>query len=211
MRALLLDRRRHPQDDLVSALAQAEDAGDTLSDDELIANCILLLNAGHEATVNGSTAGMLALHRHPDQLALLVQAARHTPVPNSSLFKSAVEEMLRYDTPLPMFERWVLEDFDFHGVALKRGMEVQLVYASGNRDGRKFADADRLKLDRKDNPHLTFGLGIHYCIGAPLARLEMQVAFHTLLRRFPKIKVLIDQPEYSGFVLRGIKHLPVKL
>ena len=209
MRAMLRDRRRHPQDDLVSALAVAEDKGDTLSDDELIANCILLLNAGHEATVNGSTAGMLALQHNPDQLELLVREAQQNPSNNAPLFKSAVEEMLRYDTPLPMFERWVLEDFDFRGVQLKRGTEVQLMYASGNRDERKFGEADRLKLDRKDNSHLTFGLGIHYCIGAPLARLEMQIAFHTLLRRFPKIQVLIEQPDYSGFVLRGIRHLPV--
>ncbi len=211
MRAMLHDRRRRPQDDLVSALALAEDAGDTLSDDELIANCILLLNAGHEATVNGTTAGMLALHRHPEQFELLVREAQHHPTNNALLFKSAVEELLRYDTPLPMFERWVLDDFEYRGVPLKRGMEVQLMYASGNRDGQKFVDADQLILDRKDNPHLTFGLGIHYCIGAPLARLEMQIALQTLLRRFPKIQVLSDQPDYSGFVLRGIKHLPVLL
>lgn len=209
MRAMARDRGRHPQDDLVSALVQAEDGGDKLTEEELIANCILLLNAGHEATVNGSTAGMLALHRNPDQFELLVREAQANPSTVSPLFKTAVEEMLRYDTPLPMFERWVLDDFEYQGVQLKRGMEVQLMYASGNRDAHKFVAPDRLDVTRKDNPHLTFGLGIHYCIGAPLARLEMQVAFHTLLRRFPKIRVTIDQPDYSGFVLRGIRHLPV--
>ncbi len=211
VRAMLNERRRHSGDDLISALAQAEENGDRLSDEELIANCILLLNAGHEATVNGTTAGMLALHRNPDQRELLVREAQANPSNASSLFKSAIEEMLRYDTPLPMFERWVLEDFEYRGMQLKRGMELQLMYASGNRDEARFPQADRMDITRKDNAHLTFGLGLHYCIGAPLARLEMQVAFHTLLRRFPNIHVTIDQPDYSGFVLRGIRHLPVKI
>ena len=208
-RALARDRKRHPGEDLISGMVQAEENGDTLTEDELVANCILLLNAGHEATVNGTTAGLLALQRHPDQKQLLIDEAQRNPSNQSPLFKTAVDELLRYDTPLPMFERYVLEDFDYKGHAFKRGMELGLIYASGNRDPRKFAQAHALDVTRKDNPHLTFGLGIHYCIGAPLARLEMQVALHTLLRRFPNIQVTIDQPEYGGFVLRGIKHLPV--
>jgi unspecific monooxygenase len=209
IRALARERKRHPGDDLISAMVQAEENGETLTEDELVANCILLLNAGHEATVNGITAGMLALQRNPTQKQLLIDEARRNPSNTSALFKTAIEELLRYDTPLPMFERYVLEDFDYKGHSFKRGMELSLIYASGNRDPRKFANADRLDVTRTDNPHLTFGLGIHYCIGAPLARLEMQVAFHALLRRFPEITVTIDPPEYSGFVLRGIKHLPV--
>jgi unspecific monooxygenase len=214
VRALARERKRVPGDDLISAMVQAEENGDTLSEDELVANCILLLNAGHEATVNGITAGMLALQRNPTQKQLLIEEARRNPstaTQTSPLFRTAIEELLRYDTPLPMFERYVLEDFDYKGHSFKRGMELSLIYASGNRDPRKFANADVLDVTRTDNPHLTFGLGIHYCIGAPLARLEMQVAFHALLWRFPKIQVTIDQPDYSGFVLRGIKHLPVTL
>jgi cytochrome P450 len=210
IRALARERKRHPGADLISAMVQAEDNGDTLTEDELVANCILLLNAGHEATVNGTTAGMLALQRNPAQKQLLIDEAQRNPSNTSPLFKTAVDELLRYDTPLPMFERYVLEDFEYKSHAFKRGMELGLIYASGNRDPRKFAHADALDVTRADNPHLTFGLGIHYCIGAPLARLEMQVALYALLRRFPNIQVTIEQPEYSGFVLRGIKHLPVR-
>jgi unspecific monooxygenase len=173
------------------------------------------LNAGHEATVNGTTAGMLALFRNPGKLDSLVRAARSPQSSDSAaLFKTAIEELLRYDTPLPMFERWVLEDVDYKDFQLTRGMEVGLLYASGNRDPRRFEQADELVLTRKDNPHLTFGLGIHYCLGASLARIEMQVAFQTLLRRFPNIRLAIDDDkvEYNaGFVIRGIKSLPVEV
>ncbi len=208
LRGLAEERRRHPQDDLISALVVVEDQGQVLTEDELISNCILLLNAGHEATVNGTTAGMLALFRNPEQLEMLVREAATTK--NSPLFKTAIEELLRYDTPLPMFERWVLEDIEYKGHGLKRGQEVGLLYASGNRDARRFDRADTLDLTRKDNPHLTFGLGIHYCLGAPLARLEMQIAFETLLRRFPKIRLATNTVEYgAGFVIRGLRSLPV--
>ena len=210
IRDMLHERRKHPTDDLISAMAQAEVDGAAFTEDELISNCILLLNAGHEATVNGTTAGLLALQRFPEQKALLTEAAQHGPN-HAPLFKTAIEEMLRYDSPLPMFERYVMDDFEYKGYTFKRGMEMGLIYASGNRDPRRFERANALDLARKDNPHLTFGLGIHYCLGAPLARLEMQVAFHTLLRRFPNIQVTIAQPEYTGFILRGIKHLPVEL
>lgn len=209
LRNLAAQRRRQPKDDLITALVQAEEAGDKLSEDELIANCILLLNAGHEASVNGTTGGMLALFRHPDQLALLKQAAA---TGDSTIFKTAIDELLRFDTPLPLFMRWVLHDFKYKGIELKQGTEVALLYAAGNRDGRRFINADQLDVQRVDNPHLTFGLGTHYCLGAPLARLEMQIAFETLLRRLPKLQLAIpnEQVEYnSGFVIRGLKSLPV--
>jgi len=210
LRGLVEERRAHPQDDLITALVQVEEQGQKLTEDELIANCILLLNAGHEATVNGTTAGMLALFRNPDGLERLANEAAATR--NSPLFKTAIDELLRYDTPLPMFERWVLDDIDYQGVSLKRGMEVGLVYASGNRDPRRFDHPDDLVLDRRDNPHLTFGMGTHYCVGAPLARLEMQISFETLLRRFPRIRLATDPVEYgAGFVIRGLKSLPVVL
>jgi cytochrome P450 len=213
LRELVEARRLEPQDDLISALVAVEEQGEKLTEDELIANCILFLNAGHEATVNGTTSAVQALCRNPQALEQLALEAQTQPN-NSSLFKTAIEEFLRYDTPLPMFERWVLEDIEFQSsvgpIKLERGSEVALMYASGNRDPRKFSLANELVLDRVDNAHLTFGLGTHYCIGAPLARLEMQVAIHTLLKRFPKLS-LEREPEYSvGFVIRGLKSLVVK-
>jgi unspecific monooxygenase len=202
------ERRKRPGQDLISALVEVEEQGEKLTADELVANCILLLNAGHEATVNGTTAGFLALSRNPDQMELAKEAAAKG---NVEFFKPAVEELLRYDTPLPMFERWVLEDLEIGGVPLKKGQEVALMYASGNRDPRKFPDPDRLNLTRKENQHLTFGLGIHYCIGAPLARLELQTSFLTLLKRLPEVHLATDTVEYAGgFVIRGHKAMPVE-
>ncbi|HEU5299795.1 MAG TPA: cytochrome P450 [bacterium] len=207
VRHLAEQRRRAPRDDLISALVQVEEQGEKLTTDELVANCILLLNAGHEATVNGTTLAMLSLHHHPDQRALAVAAAQ---AGDRRFFETAVEELLRFDTPLPMFERWVLQDMEIGGVPLRRGTEVALLYASGNRDGRRFLRPDALDLARTENPHLTFGLGIHYCIGAPLARLEMQVALATLLRRLPDIRIAREPVEYSGgFVIRGHRAMPV--
>lgn len=201
------DRRRKPGSDLISALVEVEEQGDKLTPEELVANCILLLNAGHEATVNGTTSGFLALARNPLQMERAKEAAAKN---QPEFFKLAVEELLRYDTPLPMFERWVLEDFDYKGIPLRRGQEVALMYASGNRDPRRFANPDQLDLTRSENQHLTFGLGIHYCIGAPLARLELQTSFQTLLKRLPNIHLATDTIEYAGgFVIRGHKAMPV--
>jgi len=200
-------RRRHPQDDLITGLVQVEEAGERLSEDEMRATCIFLLNAGHEASVNGASLGLMALFRHPAQLALLQQAANDPA--QAGLFKTACEEMLRFESPLPMFERWVLQDVDFHGVELKRGSEVGLFYASGNRDPRRFENPDQLDVTRKDNAHLTFGLGIHYCLGAPLARLEMQILFKTLLQRLPNIRPAGEPVFNSGFIIRGLKTLPI--
>lgn len=214
LRELVETRRLEPQDDLISALVAVEEQGEKLTEDELIANCILFLNAGHEATVNGTTSAVQALCRNPQSLEQLAHEAQTQPN-TSSLFKTAIEEFLRYDTPLPMFERWVLEDIEFQSsvgpIKLERGSEVALMYASGNRDPRKFSRANELVLDRAENAHLTFGLGTHYCIGAPLARLEMQVALRTLLKRFPNIS-LAQEPEYgAGFVIRGLKSLVVNV
>ncbi|MCB0063155.1 MAG: cytochrome P450 [Caldilineaceae bacterium] len=209
LRDLVAERRQQPQDDLITALVQAEEAGDRLIEEELIANCIFLLNAGHEASVNGLTGGMLALFRHPSQLRLLQDAAAQG---KQSIFKPAVEELLRYESPLPLFERWVLQDFSYQGVELRQGTEVALLYASGNRDEERFANADQLDVTRQDNPHLTFGLGTHYCLGAPLARLELQIALATLLQRLPNIRLAVADEEIvyqSGFVIRGVQGLPV--
>lgn len=204
LRGLAAERKLRPQDDLISALVAAEEQGSRLSEDELIATCILLLNAGHEATVNAITNGMLALFQHPDSYAQL----RRSP----EWIKTAVEEMLRYDTPLQLFRRWVREDVEYKGFFLKRGTQVALLYGAGNRDGARFPDPHGFDITRSDNPHLTFGLGIHYCVGAPLARLEMQVAVQALLERLPRLRLaddalLVYRPTY---VIRGLKALPVR-
>jgi unspecific monooxygenase len=205
--SLTADRRSRPREDLISALVQVEHEGGRLRDDELRATCIFLLNAGHEATVNGSSLGLLALLRNRAQLQALSAAARAGDV---AFLRLAVDELLRYDSPLPMFERWVLEDLQFGGVQLKRGDEVALLYASGNRDERRFERADALELARADNPLLTFGLGTHYCLGAPLARLELRILYQVLFERCERLE-LAGEPVYSpGFVIRGLRSLPVR-
>ncbi|MEF2279584.1 cytochrome P450 [Deinococcus sp. YIM 134068] len=212
--ALLRDlarlRRHDPQDDLITALVQAEDGGDRLSERELIDTCILLLNAGHEASVNGLSAGVLALLRQPEHWRTLAQAAPHQG--SLPLFRTAAEELLRYDTPLPLFERYVLEEVDLFGETLRPGEKVGLLYASGNRDPRRFERPDELNLTRDPNPHLTFGLGIHYCLGAPLARLELALSLRALARAFPDLRLPDPdaEPEYvGGFVIRGLRRLDV--
>ncbi|MBI5298659.1 MAG: cytochrome P450 [Chloroflexi bacterium] len=204
--ALAAERRIHPQDDLISGLAQVEEQGQVLSEDELRATCIFLLNAGHEATVNGSALGLRALLRNPAQMTLLKEAVAGG---DASLLKTGVDEMLRYDTPLPMFERYVLEDMEINGARLERGMEVGLLYIAGNRDPLRFERADEFDLARRDNPLLTFGLGTHYCLGAPLARLEMQVLFQTLLQRLPNVHLAGEIEFAKGFVIRGLASLPI--
>jgi cytochrome P450 len=201
------ERRAHPQDDLISDLVQVTDQGDVLTEDELRATCIFLLNAGHEATVNGSSLGLRALFQHQSQLEAMKEAVHQN---NTALLKTAVDEMLRYETPLPMFERYVLEDMEINGVQLKRGSEVGLFYISGNRDSARFERPDELILSREDNPLLTFGLGTHYCLGAPLARLELQVLFSVLFQRLPNVHAAGEAQFGKGFVIRGLENLPIK-
>jgi len=204
--AIAAERRVQPHDDLISDLVRVEDQGDKLTEDELRATCIFLLNAGHEATVNGSALGLRALFQNPGQFALMKQAVEQN---NTALLKTAVDELLRYQTPLPMFERYVLEDMEFNGADLKRGTEVALLYISGNHDPRRFQHADQLDLTRADNPLLTFGLGTHYCLGAPLARLELQLLFNVLFKRLPGIRPDGEAQFSKGFVIRGLANLPV--
>ncbi|CAM4081861.1 cytochrome P450 [Deinococcus marmoris] len=210
LRDLSQQRRRQPQDDLITAFVQAEQEGDRLSEQELIDTCILLLNAGHEASVNGLAAGVLALLRDRDHWDALVEAApREDSLP---IFRRAIEELLRFDTPLPMFERIVLEPLELHGAALRPGDRVSLLYASGNRDPLKFTEPDTLNLGRDPNPHLTFGLGIHYCLGAPLARLELALSLRALCRALPGLRLANpDEPGHytGGFVIRGLARLDV--
>ncbi len=203
LRDLSRERRANPRDDLISALAQVVDSGDRLTEDELIGTCVLLLNAGHEATVNVTGNGWWALFRNPDQLAKLRG--------DLSLLPGAVEELMRYDTPLQMFERWVLEDIEVRGVRIPRGSEVALLFGSANHDPAVFADPDRLDVTRQDNPHISFGAGIHYCLGAPLARIELQCSFGTLLRKAPDLR-LVREPEWKpGYIIRGLKELVVEV
>ena len=201
LRELARARAADPRDDLISALVQVADAGDRLTEDELIGTCVLLLNAGHEATVNATGNAWWSLFRNPGELARL--RADHTLIP------AAVDELLRYDTPAPMFERWVLADVEVAGRTIPRGSEVALQFASANRDPAVFPAPDVLDLTRDPNPHVTFGLGIHYCLGAPLARIELAESFRALLRLAPGLAPVAEPEWKPGFVLRGLRSLHV--
>jgi cytochrome P450 PksS len=199
-------RRADPKDDLLSALVMAEEAGEKLTEDELVAMVSLLLIAGHETTVNLIGNGMLALLQHPDQLERL----RGDP----ALVKPAVEELLRYDSPLETAtERFAREDVTIAGVTIPRGELVFAVIASANRDPAQFERPATLDLAREPNRHLTFGQGVHYCLGAPLARLEGQIAINTLLSRISDLRLAVPSQTLRwrrGLVLRGMKALPVE-
>jgi cytochrome P450 len=198
-------RRDDLRDDLVSALIQGEEVGDRLSEDELLAMVFLLLVAGHETTVNLIGSGMLELLQHPDQMERL----RRDP----SLIKSAVEELLRYTAPVFMStERYAREDVTIQGVTIPRGEMALGVIGSANRDETVFDNPDTLDVEREPNKHLSFGHGIHYCLGAALARLEAQIAINTLLNRMPDLR-LKGSPESlrwrRSLILRGLEALPV--
>ncbi|MDJ0467023.1 cytochrome P450 [Streptomyces sp. H27-C3] len=204
LRELIAERRKDPGSDLISALIAAHDRGERLSEQELISTCVLLLNAGHEATVNTTAGGWWTLLSNPGQLAAL----RADP---EGLLPTAVEELMRYDTPLQLFERWVLDDIEVGGIEIPRGSEVALLFGSANRDPAVFDRPDRLDLGRKDNPHVTLGAGIHYCLGAPLARLELATSFGELLRRAPGLRLAAEPERKPNFVIRGLKELLVEL
>jgi cytochrome P450 len=203
LRDLLRSRRGRPGDDLLSDLAAVVEAGgDRLTVDELIGTAVLLLNAGHEASVNGAANSWYALFRHPDALAEL----RADP----GLVPTAIEELLRFDTPAPMFERWVLEDVEVHGTWIPRGQEVALQFAAANRDPAVFDRADDIVLDRSPNPYLSFGAGIHYCLGAPLAKAEFDILFRHMLETLPRLE-LVEEPRWKPrFVLRGLEAIRVR-
>jgi unspecific monooxygenase len=202
LRELRRERRRSPGEDLISKLALVVDEGDTLTEDELVGTVVLLLNAGHEATVSSTLIGWWTLFRHPERLKELRE--------DRSLLPTAIEELLRFDTPLQMFERWVLEPIELHGVEIPRGAELGLIYGSANRDPSVFERPDELDLTRDPNPHLTFGTGIHFCLGAPLGRQELQVSFSTLFDRFPNLE-LVDEPAWKpNYVIRGLTGLRVR-
>jgi cytochrome P450 len=187
---------------MLSALIAAEEAGDKLDEDELLATCILLLVAGHETTVNLIGNGTLALLRHPEQLRRL----REDP----ALIGSAVEELLRYDGPVQRTARIPSEDITIGGRTIPKGDMVMPFLGAANRDPAQFPDPDRLDITRTDNRHIAFGMGIHFCLGAPLARMEGQIAINTLLRRLPKLALAGQRPEHrQSLTLRGLVSLPV--
>ena len=201
-RALIAERRAAPRGDMLSDLIAAEEAGDKLSEDELLATCILLLVAGHETTVNLIGNGTLALLRHPDQLRRL----REDP----GLIGSAVEELLRYDGPVQRTARIPSADVRFDGLTIGKGEMVMPFIGAADRDPAQFPDPDRLDITRTDNRHIAFGWGIHFCLGAPLARVEGQIAIGTLVQRLPKLALATDRPEYrQSLTLRGLTTLPV--
>ncbi len=206
LRRFFRQRRDDPRDDLTGALLQAEEAGDSLSEDELLAMVFLLLVAGHETTVNLIGSGMLALLENPEELRKL----RADP----GLAKTAIEELLRYTSPVFLStERYAREDVTIRATTLPRGALTYGVIGSANRDETAFPDPDRLDLARDGNRHLSFGHGIHYCLGAPLARLEAQIAIPRLLARAPGLR-LATPPEKlrwrPSLVLRGLAELPVR-
>ncbi|MGW5971834.1 cytochrome P450 [Streptomyces sp. NPDC055186] len=204
LRELIAERRAKPGDDLISGLIAAHDEDDDrLTEQEMISTCVLLLNAGHEATVNSTVNGWWALFRNPDQLAAL--RADHSLVP------TAVEELMRYDTPLQLFERWVLDDIEIDGTVIPRGAEIAMLFGSANHDPAVFADPARLDLTRADNPHISFSAGIHYCIGAPLARIELAASMTALLEQAPTLRLAEEPKRKPNFVIRGLEGLTVEL
>ena len=202
-RELIAQRRTSPRADLLSALIAAEEAGDKLNEEELLATCILILIAGHETTVNLIGNGVLALLRHPAELSRL----RATP----GLITSAVEELLRYDGPVQRTARVASADATIGGHTIPQGDMVMPFIGAADRDPAHFPEPDRLNLSRADNRHIAFGWGIHFCLGAPLARVEGQIAIDTLVRRLPRLALIGDSVEYrQSLTLRGLKTLPVK-
>ncbi len=199
---IIRQRRADPQDDIVSGLARAEEEGDRLDEQEMLTMLRLLLVAGNETTVNLIGNGMLALLRHPEQL----QRLRDDP----ALIPSAVEELLRYDSPVQLDLRRVVEDCEVNGFPVKRGDDLVLLIGGANRDPAQFEDPDGLHVGRGQGSHISFGRGIHACIGAPLARLEGRIAIEVLLERFSSIRLAGPPPRFRpSIVLRGLESLPV--
>ena len=194
--------RQHPREGLIQAFMNAEIDGDRLTDEEIVANCIVTMVGGQETTTNLIGNGLLTLMRNPEQLARLRD--------NSSLIFSAVEELLRYESPSQHTGRIAREDVQIGGREIRKGQAVMAIMAAANRDPERFPDPDQLILDRSDNKHLAFGWSSHFCFGAPLARMEGQIAFETLLRRLPNLEVVpgpLTWRNNSG--LRGLTALPV--
>ncbi len=201
--ALMVERQKEPGADLISELAIVEEQGEKLSAHELIATCVLLLNAGHEASVNGFGNGLVAALSNEEQWTKLISNI-------DRLTDTAVDEFLRFDAPLHLFERTATEEVEVGGVTVKPGQKIAALLGSANRDEEIFENADRLDLARSPNPHIGFGAGIHFCIGAPLARQEMQISLPALLHRFPKLELAQTPLRRPTFVLRGYEKVMVR-
>ena len=203
VRGLMEQRKRTPGTDLISDLAAVEEDGQKLNAQELIATCVLLLNAGHEASVNGFGNGFVAMMHRPEQHALL--AANPYELANS-----AVDEFIRFDAPLHLFERTATADVEIGGALVKEGQKIAALLGSANRDETIFDRATEMDITRDPNPHIGFGAGIHFCIGAPLARMEMSVSLPALMARIPKLELAAEPVRRPGFVLRGYESVLLK-
>jgi hypothetical protein len=200
VRALMILRKANPGADLISDLALVEEAGERLNAQELIATCVLLLNAGHEASVNGFGNGLVAALEREDQAELLRTRSRQ-------IADTAIDEFLRFDAPLHLFERTATADTEIGGVKIKAGQKIAALLGSANRDASVFERADDMDLTRDPNPHIGFGAGIHFCIGAPLARMEMATSLPVLFERFPKLRLESQPSRRPTFVLRGYERV----
>ncbi|MGN7284034.1 cytochrome P450 family protein [Shouchella rhizosphaerae] len=207
LRGLIAEKRNHLQDDLISDLIRVEEDGDVLSEEEMYALVFVLIIAGHETTVNLIGNGMLALLEHSDQREKLQS--------QPELIHSAVEEMLRYDGPAEVSNiRWATEDVELQGKPVRKGDMLLISLASANRDKEAFDEPDMFDITRETNNHLAFGKGVHFCLGAPLARLEGEIAISTLLQRMPKLRLKKtgrDSLQWRpGMIIRGVKEIPLQ-
>lgn len=204
VRDLAISRKKNPGQDLISDLASVEENGEKLNMQELVATCILLLNAGHEASVNAFGNGMVAALQRPDQVKLL----RDTP---REITDTALEEFMRFDAPLHLFERTATADTEIGGVVIEEGQKIAALIGSANRDETVFSAPETMDLTRDPNPHIGFGAGIHFCLGAPLARLEMSVSLPALWERYPTMQLASDPVRRPTFVLRGYESVAISL
>jgi hypothetical protein len=202
VRTLAEERKKSPGSDLISDLAMVEENGEKLNMHELVATAVLLLNAGHEASVNAFGNGMVEVLRRPDQIALL----RNDP---RGLTETALEEFMRFDAPLQLFERTATKDTELGGVKISAGQKIAALIGSANRDSTVFDRADEMDLTRDPNPHIGFGAGIHFCLGAPLARLEMGVSLPALWEKYPNMSLASEPVRRPTFVLRGYESVEI--
>jgi cytochrome P450 len=204
VRGLMEQRKREPGNDLISDLAAVEEDGQKLNAQELIATCVLLLNAGHEASVNGFGNGLVAAMQRTDQLELL----RTRPY---EVAATAIDEFLRFDAPLHLFERTATADVEIGGVLVREGQKIASLLGSANRDESVFENPTEMNLERDPNPHIGFGAGIHFCIGAPLARMEMTTSLPALFDRYPTLELAAEPLRRPGFVLRGYESVILRV
>jgi len=204
VRALMIARKITPGEDLISELATVEEAGEKLNTQELIATCVLLLNAGHEASVNGFGNGIVAALQREDQAQLLRSNPR-------AVTDTAIEEFLRFDAPLQLFERTATQDTEIGGITVQKGQKIASLLGSANRDEDVFENPEQMDLTRANNPQIGFGAGIHFCLGAPLARLELSASLPMLFERFPEIQLDGEPVRRDTFVLRGYEVIPANI